>query len=101
MWIAAAQFQDCPAKFVRNPLTQVLAFFAPGIQADFKFEKIGRNLIGHIHPPEVMNQFALENKHKRAIRHDGLPKGDQWAAINSIASKIGCTPETLRLWVRQ
>jgi len=25
----------------------------------------------------------------------------QWAAINSIASKIGCTPETLRQWVRQ
>ena len=25
----------------------------------------------------------------------------QWAAIVSIASKIGCTPETLRKWVRQ
>jgi hypothetical protein len=23
-----------------------------------------------------MNQFALENKQKRAIGHDGLPKGD-------------------------
>jgi transposase-like protein len=25
----------------------------------------------------------------------------QWAAILSIAGKIGCTPETLRTWVRQ
>jgi len=25
----------------------------------------------------------------------------QWAAIVSIALKIGCTPETLRTWVRQ
>ena len=25
----------------------------------------------------------------------------QWAAIESIATKIGCTPETLRRWVRQ
>ena len=25
----------------------------------------------------------------------------QWAAILSIASKIGCSPETLRSWVRQ
>ena len=25
----------------------------------------------------------------------------QWAAILSIATKIGCTPETLRRWVRQ
>ena len=27
--------------------------------------------------------------------------GSQWAAIGSIAAKIGCTPETLRRWVRQ
>ena len=25
----------------------------------------------------------------------------QWSAIESIASKLGCTPETLRRWVRQ
>ena len=25
----------------------------------------------------------------------------QWAAINSIAAKVGCTPETLRKWVKQ
>lgn len=27
--------------------------------------------------------------------------GSQWAAMGSIAGKTGCTPETLRLWVRQ
>lgn len=27
--------------------------------------------------------------------------GSQWAAINSIAGKIGCTAESLRRWVRQ
>lgn len=25
----------------------------------------------------------------------------QWAAIVSVAAKIGCTPETLRTWVRR
>jgi len=25
----------------------------------------------------------------------------QWATIQSVAQKIGCTPETLRKWVRQ
>lgn len=25
----------------------------------------------------------------------------QWAAMGAIAGKIGCTPETLRSWVRQ
>ena len=27
--------------------------------------------------------------------------GTQWATIQSIAAKIGCTAETLRQWVRQ
>ncbi len=25
----------------------------------------------------------------------------RWAAINSVASKIGCTPETLRAWINK
>ena len=33
---------------------------------------------------------------------DQTPKhSSQWAAIQSVASKIGCTAETLRRWVRQ
>ena len=41
---------------------------------------------------------------ERAVRlvfdHQGEHES-QWAAIESIASKLGCTPETLRKWVRQ
>ena len=41
---------------------------------------------------------------ERAVRMvlDGaVGHGSQWAAIGSIAAKIGCTAETLRRWVRQ
>jgi len=34
------------------------------------------------------------------FEHQG-EHASQWAAIGSIASKIGCTPETLRKWVRR
>jgi transposase len=41
---------------------------------------------------------------ERAVRlvleHAG-EHGSQWAAITSIASKCGMTPETLRKWVRR
>ncbi len=41
---------------------------------------------------------------ERAVRmvfeHQGEHES-QWAAIASIAAKIGCTSETLRKWVRQ
>ena len=41
---------------------------------------------------------------ERAVRlvfeHHG-EHDSQWAAIGSIAGKIGCTAETLRKWVRQ
>jgi hypothetical protein len=75
MWIAAAQFQCLPAKLIRNRLTQVFAFFAPGIQADFKFEQLGRKLIGHNISSRNNESVVLEDKQKRAIRHDCLPKG--------------------------
>jgi transposase-like protein len=34
------------------------------------------------------------------LDHQG-DHASQWAAIGSIAAKIGCTAETLRRWVRQ
>ncbi len=37
----------------------------------------------------------------RLVREHGPEYPSQWAAIASIAGKIGCTPETLRKWVRQ
>jgi len=37
----------------------------------------------------------------RMVREHEREYGSQWAAITSIASKIGCTAETLRKWVRQ
>ena len=41
---------------------------------------------------------------ERAVRlvleHQG-EHDSQWSAITSVASKLGCTAETLRKWVRQ
>jgi transposase len=47
------------------------------------------------HAPEVR---------ERAVRmvFDHAPDhASQWAAIRSVADKLGCTTETLRRWVRQ
>ena len=37
----------------------------------------------------------------RLVREHAAEYPSQWAAIRSIAEKIGCTHETLRSWVRQ
>ena len=45
--------------------------------------------------PEVRER-AVRMVFDQAVEHDS-----QWAAIRSIAAKIGCSSETLRNWVRQ
>ena len=45
--------------------------------------------------PEIRERavrLGLDHEHE----HDS-----QWAAIRSVAEKIGCTAETLRHWIRQ
>ncbi len=37
----------------------------------------------------------------RMVREHETEHGSQWAAIRSMAEKLGCTAETLRRWVRQ
>jgi transposase-like protein len=45
--------------------------------------------------PEVQERAV-----RMVVEHGG-EYDSEWAAIRSIASKIGCTAETLRRWVRQ
>ena len=45
--------------------------------------------------PEVRER-AVRLVFEHAEQHDS-----QWAAIRSVAEKIGCSSETLRKWVRQ
>src|SRR5690606_7630937 len=44
--------------------------------------------------PEVRER-AIRMVHEQTAAH-----GPQWAAIRSIAEKLGCHPETLRNWLR-
>jgi len=52
---------------------------------------------------KTTKRFSREIR-ERAVRlvfeHEA-EHDSQWAAIGSIASKMGCTAETLRKWVRQ
>ncbi len=49
----------------------------------------------HRFSPEVRQRAV------RMVLEHGGGHASQWAAIGSIAGKIGCTAETLRTWVRQ
>lgn len=47
------------------------------------------------HSPEVREpavRMVLTGEHEHTYR---------WSAIKSVAAKIGCTPETLRSWVKK
>ncbi len=47
------------------------------------------------YPPEIRERAVrLVLEHQETYR-------SQWAALTSIADKIGCTAETLRKWVRR
>jgi transposase-like protein len=35
------------------------------------------------------------------VQEHGPEHPSQWAAITSIAGKLGCTPQTLRTWLQQ
>src|ERR687890_2400936 len=52
---------------------------------------------------KTSNRFSPEVRQRavRMVLEHGGDHASQWAAIDSIAGKIGCTAETLRTWVRQ
>lgn len=49
------------------------------------------------------SRFSAEVRERavRLVQGERDAHDSQWAAIQSIAGKIGCTAETLRKWVRQ
>ena len=47
------------------------------------------------HSPEVRERAV------RMVQEHRADHASEWATITSIAAKIGCKAETLRLWVRQ
>jgi len=52
---------------------------------------------------EKAQQYSSEMRERavRMVQEHQSEYPSQWAAISSIAAKIGCTAETLRKWVRR
>ena len=43
----------------------------------------------------------LRERSVRMVREQAREHASEWAAMCSVAAKVGCTAETLRQWVRQ
>ena len=43
----------------------------------------------------------LRERAVRMVKDHAGDRASEWATMRSIAEKVGCSPETLRLWVRQ
>jgi transposase-like protein len=52
---------------------------------------------------KTSTRFSPEVRQRavRLVLENGGDHASQWAAIGSVAGRIGCTDETLRTWVRQ
>ncbi|MCA3121403.1 MAG: transposase [Rhodocyclaceae bacterium] len=50
--------------------------------------------------PTKFSPEVQERAVRLVLEHQGEHES-QWAAIRSVASKTGCTPESLRRWVRR
>ena len=52
-------------------------------------------------PWESGSSAEVRERAVRLVKESEGDHGSEWAAITSVASKMGCTAETLRKWVRQ
>ena len=50
-----------------------------------------------------VTKYSPETRERavRLVQEQAVEHASEWAAICSIAEKVGCTSETLRKWVRQ
>lgn len=51
----------------------------------------------------MVSRFSPEVKERavKLVEEQKKEHGSQWAAICSVAVKIGCTPETMRRWIKK